>query len=277
MHAHLRVIFDGTDVTLANVIFAAGLPVRGVLYDANLYPVTREAKRDTEDERIWIVKIGFVNPKPNDKKDQPDGATKYNVQISGSSVPYEEETHVDKNGNIITNTNGEPFNPPLTKVRYDLQVNCSYFVLAPDWATIDGCVGKSNSAAVTLTINGSTRSFATNTLKLDSYTWSADVDSKQTKVVQIQLVLLYRVDTWQYKVPNKSFYKKVSGELKPILYDDLGTTLTDGNPLKGQPIAEPAYLSSAGAVLAAGATAYLVPVDIIVTTSFASLLSEIST
>ncbi len=212
------------------------VPVRGVADNGVLYPTKRKARRDPDDERIWILSVSYVNPKPTDKKDQPPGSTKYNVKISMNSEKYEETTHIDNAGKVILNCVKEPLDPPLTRVKSDSSWNISYHVAAPDWATLNACKDNANNANITLTINGSNKTFANGTLKLDAYGFDADVDSNGTAVCNVNLTLLERVDGWATKFAQKSFCMYGSdGKIRRIKYDDVPNPPTDSNAtLKGQ-------------------------------------------
>src|SRR5262249_10161732 len=157
-----------------------------------------------------------------------------------------------RDGNPILNVNDEPIQPPLTRVEYDEQANVSFYTIAPDFPTMDLCRGKSNDATVTLTLTTLiitvtdpstdppttttstrtvTRTFAPETLKLDSTTWGLVYDSNGDRVVQVNLVFLYKKDTWVQNVPQISFYKQDENgtrdehgraKLYPITERDIG-------------------------------------------------------
>jgi hypothetical protein len=102
-------------------------------------------------------------------------------------------------------------------------------------------------------------------LKLDRTSWTLAYASDGSKVVQMTLGLLYRVDGWTVLVENTSRFVNVSGKLYPI---------PDSN---GQPTSELQYISADGThVLDDGDDVAILTFNIVETTDFAPLLDGIS-
>ena len=261
-----QVFFDAPDANAYQAILAQDIPAPNELLDATALRVANvKAKQNADDPSIFDVDVTYTPISPNQVQLKPPGATKWNVEISGNSISWQEEVHQDKNQAPIVNTNKEPINPPLQKTGRDERIQVSYFCTVPEWAIIDGCRGKSNDAAITLNINGQSRTFAVNTLKLDETAWGRVLDANGAFAVQISLIFLYRKDDWSEKIPNLSYYSKNSaGKLVPFV---------DAN---GQPNTVPTYLDEHGKPLADGASVYFLSFDIVETTSFSSLLSELT-
>jgi hypothetical protein len=269
-----RVYFDGPDANAADAIYASGIPPKGSrLGSTNLYCAQRKAKVDPGDAAVFIVDVIFITP-DFQQQEKPPESTKWNVQITGSSVAWQEEVERDKNKKIILNIVNESPSPKLVKVNYDEQINVSFTCDVPDWATIDGCRGKSNDTEIVLTINGSARAFAAKTLKLDSTSWALIYDAAGVLRVQFNLTFLYRVDTWTEKVPQISYnyINLINGKVTPITADIVGGADGDKTPVN-----HPYYLDDNGQPLhTTGDAVVTYDADIVETTSFATLLTEIA-
>jgi len=106
---------------------------------------------------------------------QPSDASQWNIKIalSGSKVVqpayfgYNTDTSTAE---AVTNSANQSYDPPPQKTWYDEQITVSYNTTSPpDFSTLRGCV---NSATVSFTIQGVSRSFDANQLLLDEYSLS---------------------------------------------------------------------------------------------------------
>ena len=168
--------------------------------------------------------------------------------------------HRDALGMPVWNTSKELV--PVPKRYYDERINVSFHVTVPEWSVIDACRGKVNSASITFTVNGASRTFAAKTLLLDSDSFTLVYDQQGNKAINYRYLLLYRKDGWEYKVENKSYtHLDTGGKRVPWL---------DSN---GQPEKEPVAMLSSGNRCDTGDAVYLITKTIYSDVSFTSLLT----
>jgi len=295
---HYRVFFDGADANAADAVYAPGIPVKGQRLGTTACYVSRRSARQIDGEsNVFIVEITYSTiPAQQQQKPEPRpaNATKWNIDVSGSSVAWQEEIHEDRDGKPITNVNSEPVQPALTCTETDEQINVSFNTVEPDFQSIDECRGKCNDAPITLTLTTykvtipgdpnadpptpdtyktqtATITYPAESLKLDSTSWSQVYDGTD-KVMKMNLVFLYKSDGWVEHVPNMSYYKRVdaggSDKLAPITEKDIGGR-TDN------PVSQAQYIGGNGELLKPGDKIYKLDFYTVYKTSFATLLSEI--
>ncbi|MCL2646020.1 MAG: hypothetical protein FWD61_03325 [Phycisphaerales bacterium] len=294
---HYRVFFDGPDAYAANAVYSPGIPAPDErLGTTNLYVSNRSSRQDDNDPSVWIVEIvysTYPDQQQKPKEPRPEGAKKWNIDLSATSVAYQEDVHQDRDGKAILNVNDEPV--AQTRTETDEQINVSFHTHKPDFEAIDLCLGKCNDAPITLTLTTykvvtpgdeetpdtvewqtTTRTFAPETLKLDARSWNLVYDDGD-KVTKINLVFLYKKDTWASKIPNLSYFKQgPNGEtdekgrkkLFPITERDIGGT-TDN------PVNAPQYLDANGKIIPPGSPIVTFTANMVPVTSFSTLLEEI--
>jgi hypothetical protein len=205
---------------------------------------------------------------------QPPSANKWNISVEAEGVSYLEPVYADRDGKVIGNSALTGFDPPLVKEYFDELITVTYTTNAANMAAWDTEIpparGKINSDTVTLTIEGVTRSFVPETLKLGNARYGVTLGMSETgeleKQFRVLLPLIYRYDTWTRRIVDQGFYELNSSsfELEPIL---------DAN---GQMVAQPVPLDGSGARLAYPATdAVLLEFDIEETTAFNTFLADI--
>jgi hypothetical protein len=224
-------------------------------------------RRNAKDPYRFDATITYTVFQPGQQQPKPDAATdatKWNVQISGTFAPFEVPVYKDKNNKPLWNTNKEPI--PYSKTKYDEQITVTFYVQQPEWGVVDLCIGHANAESVTMTISGSTRTLAINTLKLDRVDWSEEFDADGNAVTRYTYIFLYRIDTWDVRIPNASYYRKITsgadaGKLTPWL---------DAN---GQPKQAITYMDADGNEITTG-DMHLLTFEV-TTVTFATLLSDI--
>jgi hypothetical protein len=282
-----RVYFDDVDARAADALAAPMIPVWGqqltpyLLYVSNL-----RARQDPDDPTVFIVEVTYSTLEISQQTQKPPGATKWNVEISGTSVAVQEAVEKDRSGKLIVNVLNEPISPALTKVLYDEQIVVSYYCDNPDWSALDLCRGKVNDGAVTLTINATTvpdatdaatvatkRVFGSELLKLDSTSWNVVYDATGNKVVQMHLTFVYRADGWAEDVPAMSYFQlDGSGTYTPILMKDTPDGKSDDN----NQVSHPYHISGAGhAIFTTSDDVHTDTFLIVEKTPFSILLREI--
>jgi hypothetical protein len=153
---YFQVMFDAVNATGNDAAYASGIPLRGSrLGSSNLFASNYKIDQEKEDPRLFYVDVTYKTPQRNQQQSPPDGTgatDKFNVEISGASVPYEARIAVDTDGKQTLNAAGIPLDPPLTRVLYDEEIQVNYYVQQPEWTVLDTCRGKTNTSAVTMTI-----------------------------------------------------------------------------------------------------------------------------
>jgi hypothetical protein len=239
--------------------------------------------QNTEDPTIWIVTCTYTTAAPQQMGTKPADVSKYNVDISGTFVPRDFEVSDDVSGNAIVNTANDLVTG-ITRTDYDEQISVSFHCRAPDWGTIDTCKGSVNSESITIIINGSARTLAALTVKVENINWALVYDADQAKTVRVDLILMYRKkETWVHKIPSMGFNKlDTAGNKTPITIGDVNVAngLAAGD--RGDEfITNPVYLDETGAILPNGsAIVYINGTDGVHEldeVDFTTLLSEIST
>jgi hypothetical protein len=140
---------------------------------------------------------------------------------------FEHPIFVDKDGNPIVNSAGDPYDPPLTEEVVHLVIRFS-----KNYATLPAFFGYSNY------INNATwQTFAAYMVKFN-IPRAEELPSQYLASTYWKFDFEFEVnpETWLRKVPNVGFNQLVSGTLKPIL-------------IGGQPPTIPQFLNSSGAVL----------------------------
>lgn len=242
-----------------------------------------DPKQDESDPRIFIVTCTYTARGPQQLGLKPANQTKYNVDIAGSIILRQYEADRDVNNKTIVCSNGcDPISGIMLPA-YDEQINVSFHTRTPDWATLESCKGCSNNAPVTLSINGSNRTFANHTLKLENWAWSLEYDPEMLKTVRMDLVFMYRNENWTLQVADKGFHTKTGSgnttNAQPITMGMYNAAMgaTGNATLDGTIKGTPTYLDGSGGILTAGSNVTLLPFENVKKVSFTTLLAEIST
>jgi hypothetical protein len=265
--------------TAATAAKASGIPAIGTAATvSSLYTEVSnvEAMRVDNEPYFFDVSVTYETPS-NEQPANPTSGQKWNVSVSVSGVPYEENVGVDKLGRDIKNSAGDPFPDGVTKTYWDQEIQISFNSNLVDVSNIDACLGKSNSATVTATINGQNFSWGTQsvaypggtmtvgTLKLVGATYSTKIGDDGQDYWDISYTFHYRSDGWVRKVQDMGF-KELKGtapnQTRELIRDDQGNELN-----------APAFLNGTGGKLAAGGTVVLIPFKIDDTVSFSSLFT----
>jgi hypothetical protein len=265
-----KVIFDDDTAIPRDALYATGIPAAfAQLSTYQLFVANRDAKQKTEDPRVWHVTVVYKSPGSGNSEPRPEEATdhtKWNVEVSGEAVPFEEMQHRDAAGKPVLLTTGEAVAVP--KRYYDERITVSFHVKVPQWAVVDACRGKVNDAEITFTVNGASRTFAAGSLLLDSDSFSLIYDSNGDKAINYRYLLCYRKDLWTYKVENKSLYRLDTGTSKLVRW-------TDNTIDKSPYVSSPVPMKADGTRCASGEDVHLISATVYAAVSFTALLAEI--
>ncbi len=256
------------DARNATGLPAYGAQLEGIGGPVQMWVTAKTANQTDKDPAVWTVDVVYSTIDPTTQMppapDDFSSGDKFGVEVQMRGIPYAEEIQVDKDNKVICNTNNEPINPRLTATKYDRALHVSFYSDKVPQTTIDACIGCSNNSSVTMTVGSDVLTFAVNTLLFSDYSWVANFDQAGDKWLKFDYDFTYRKDTWTQHVPNMSYYSSTaSGSLSPIL------------DAMCQPVSEPRYLSSLGAILAPGSSAYLLAFNTVTQQSFSALLTDI--
>jgi hypothetical protein len=242
-----RVEFDGPGSTFIDAINATttsngSVPAFGHARGA-LRLTAKDGSQIESNSRLWDVTCTYSLPQPGDEQKPDDERTKWAIDITFGSQPYEKE--IQKNpadDKAIVNAVGDPITG-VTDTDYDEVLNVAFTSETGMFDVIDAMKGKVNNSAITVTINGEEITYPAGTLKFLEYSIQYVLDGSMVIYPRLTLKFLYRADGWTRKIANKGFRKLVSSVPTWIKDDD------------GRDITEPVYLTADGtAKLAAGAT-----------------------
>jgi hypothetical protein len=264
-----RVKFDGTGSTLIDALNATTVSdgsvppfgdARGVLILTG-----KDGSQLGEDSRLWDVTCTYTLPQPGEEQKPDDGRTRWAINISFSSQPYEKEIQFNPaDGKPILNAAHDPISGVMD-TESDEVLNVAFTSESGLFDVIDATKGTVNDADLTLTINGEEVVYPAGTLKFLDYTREYVLDASQEIYPRLTLRFLYRTDGWVRGIANKGFRKLVSGVPTWIKDDD------------GRDITEPVYLTADGtAKLASGSVVNTIDLDPI-ESDFTDLLAGVQT
>jgi hypothetical protein len=225
----------------------------------------KDPQQQESSPRDWMVGCQYKIPLPGQEQRPDDPSVdRWAIDISGTSITYEEEiNHFD-----IT-VGSEVFTLPIrnstgdwirgvTEPKSDEDLTVAYTCVEIPWDVMKACRNKSNDRVITLTINGVVRTFAINTLRLDTTAWTATINpdiADPTVYPRLTLRFLYREDNWDHKLPNRSFFHLLEDGTKE-------ENTVDGTPPppngSGVPLSDPQPIDPYGQLIPEGE-----PIDII--------------
>jgi hypothetical protein len=165
------------------------------------------------------------------------------VKLSLGGVAYSQVTWFDKDNKAIVNSAGQPFDPSLTKVFYDMKIGLSWqTITTPPVDLIFAALGNVNSDTVVLAAGGWSHTFTQRQLKLEDA--SVDFDFQGGQLYwSVSLSMLARSDMFVDVLLDQGYATADgSGNL---------TTVTDES---GAALNAPVRLNGSGGLLAFGAT-----------------------
>jgi hypothetical protein len=254
---------NATEYTPPGGVETPGVPADGTPLTAgsNIVVTQKVATPKQESPRVVLVEVTYSVPTSNFTIFPPDEeTTKWNISIEAEGVSYTESVHKTAStatsaNKGIRNSRDRAFNPPLVKEYFDELVAVTYTTNAAslsDWDDeIPPARGKINSDVVELTVDGLTRTFPAETLKLGHARYGVTIGfsfaGELEKQYRVYLPLMYRADTWTRRVVDQDV----------------------------DPTGEIVYLDGSGGELAAGADAVLLDFEIEETTAFLDFLYDI--
>jgi hypothetical protein len=189
----------------------------------------------------------------------PSESEPWEIEFRSESQEIVQDAYQDKDGNKITNSAGQPFDPSLMETIYDEEISIGFKTYSAPWSAIQSCLGKTNSGGCSFTILGISRSFSDNCLKLTEGNYEPYYGQGVT-AWKVSLKFHHRPDTYTRHVLDAGFYQLVSGQLKII------------NDSSGNPVNAPAYLDGSGAV---STSAHFLDFNIEEQTDFSGLFTGI--
>lgn len=259
--------FDDKATPLASALTASvggtAIPHKGTV-SGGLTVTQVEARRDRDNPTLAQVTVTWGIPSDGGgggSGGEGDPGVKWNATISVEGVEFRETVTQDKDGKNIENSAKQPFDPPLEQTYYDEQVTVSFNSWLVDLNNIEATRGKINSASVTMTVNGLTRTFAAKTLKLTAAKYTTTVGDGGQTYWDIDYTLLYRKDGWKRKVVDRGYYERIGGKLIQI------------KDQYGEPVTSPSYLDGTGKKLSQGADAVLKEFELDKDVSFTGLFT----
>lgn len=202
--------------------------------------VTQKEVEQTEDDPTqWKVTVTYtlpipgVEPAPSDPTGQ-----RWAIEININTIAYEYEIQQNVFGSQIVNTAGDPIEN-VTVPRYSEELTISFTADVIDWSGVDlsfGTLGRgsTNSVAVTMTINGQSRTFAIGTLLFQNFSFSIVQDPTAVNYPRVTYRLSWRADGWDRVLANKGVNGLVasSGAKFPLI------------DARGNQVSSPVYLAT---------------------------------
>lgn len=207
----------------------------------------KSAKRDTSSGKVdpyrFIITAVYS---PANFGSGPSGSTTNSkgIRVNISGVEQTILTQLTTDGQQITNAVGDIYPDPIEVTIYDEQISIEYEADSLDFTKIANARGMVNDAAITLSLPQGTKTFARTfeegTLLCKSIDYGVTVPKngeEGDEVWGVKVVLLYRFDGWDKKIPEKGYRWKLSGgaltdwQDSAAYLDEDGYKLAAGSPL----------------------------------------------
>lgn len=203
-----------------------------VLSDGSVGQIKRvNVRRDQDHPSLFLALVDCGKP------DDPNPGERWDCTFSSTGVPVTETVYEDDNPgdpDAYVSSSHEPFDPAREKTYFHEQITIAFKTKTPPTA-IDGCRGKYNDAAFSITIAGLTKSYPQYTLLLRTADYSHS-DQDGTTVWSISLSLEYKAAGWRsVRILDAGFDELIDGVRRPIL-----------DPVSSMPINTPHFLNGAG-------------------------------
>ncbi len=230
---------------------ASGIPAWGAQFSEfstsyNLYVLEKSAVMDSNDANgiAWIVTVTYKTPSADALF--PNNGTGHKWQVLKSLTPYPVEVPLqrDLNGKPLVNCINEPIRPNPTDVVYDQEVRVNFLTDQLDQTSIDACLNKLNSTAITLTIAGCNWVASPSTLKFLNAPVVETYNQDGNIIGSVGMLFMYRSNGWTAQYPNLSYNYATSSGATP-------TPILDGGSITAS---DPRYLDSLGGTITAGGT-----------------------
>lgn len=184
-----------------------------------------------QDSQLVYIVTGTYTPDDQAGPEQANDAGNWGIDFSVATVPVVIDVGRDRDGEILTDTAGQPLQ--LKRTLYDEEITVTWKTLTPPASAITDCKGRINAAACSFTINGVTRNFATQTLKMTDGGYHTTTENG-SKIWNVSLKFVEHTDTWAMEVPmvDRPHYLDDDGNLSAYdgtLYtlDEDGKQVTD--------------------------------------------------
>lgn len=228
-----NVLTDDPNESAANVRAASGLPLPGEVYpdDAAAYVVDRSARQPDETTLLWEVTVTYAF-----QVVEPDDPLDMSPVIRWESGLYTRAIHRDKDGDAITNSAGDFFDPPSMAEFPIAQVTVTKNLTAVPSAILT-IIGAVNTDA--FTIDGV--SVGIGNARVSAVSISELRIEQGTSFRQVTLGIELRNGGWKLARLDEGLRINDSGVLKDIVVED-----EDGNEERAS---APVPLDGSGAVL----------------------------
>jgi len=199
--------------------------------DASLSVSAIRTTRRQDEPLVWEVQITFTTTDNGEDESEPPEDSEseiWGVRIAFSGVAVNETVNEDNAGFPIVNSAQQFFDPCPEKTYYYEQITvsfrCTQDGIGDVFSAIQSARGKINSGTVTLTVNGLSRAFAAEKLKLVTADYNTTTDGGTT-FWEVNYTFIYRDTGWTLHLLNHGMYKRVAGELVNIK-DKYGNDIT---------------------------------------------------
>jgi hypothetical protein len=161
----------------------------------------------------------------------PEPGEKWNVRVSVTGAEYVAPTSIDRNGDQITNSVGDLFNPPAMKQGFDEIITVSWQSDEVDIEDLSAARGKVNSDAFSITVRNWTKSFTEDQVKVGNITYDTVLGVDGEEYWNVSVPLLYRSDEWITKLEDKGYRKKLDDDSLSEYLDTEVYLASDGTQL----------------------------------------------
>lgn len=211
-----NVLSDDPNESAATVRTASGLPLPGAVYpdDAAAYVIDRSARQPDESTLLWEVTVTYAF-----QVEEPEDPLDMNPVIRWESGLYTRAIHRDKDGDAITNSAGDFFDPPSMAEFPVAQVTVTKNLTAVPSAILT-IIGAVNTDA--FTIDGV--SVGIGNARISAVSISEVKIEQETAFRQVTLGIELRNGGWKLARLDEGLRIKDGTELKDIIVKD-----EDGN------------------------------------------------
>lgn len=259
--------------TIIQKAYSLGVPRKGDLYPGDSL-LRCEAPVDVRPlgPLLYQVTATYKTPTSTDETQTTDDPISRPASAEWSFVKSDVDIDTDASGKPLTNANGEPFDPPLTRAQNDpvltITRNERSFnpALATSYMAQGGAVNKGG-------FYGSKPGQA----RIENITASSERTENGRKYVRVTYEIHFREDGWKRRVLHKGFTIRANlesiAEGTPIVgrTKDPAVFIVRARDAKGMPVAEPVLLNAAGWALGPNESAVYLTFDIHPTKDFSRL------
>lgn len=220
---------DAIETTISEVLSSAGLPANGELLSGTSLRARRECTRRDNAPHLFDITINWEIPQTGgtNLEPKPESGGFWNVEVSSTGAPYQEEVFTDVNGLPMLNSAGDRYPSGVMLDYYDEEYIVSFNTDTLPITAIAAARGKLNAESLTINVKGVSRTFAPKTVKLINAPWKFVydwTDDPSNPDFSGQIVLHYRSIGWKVYKLDEGLYE-IGTDGKAIIKDAAGDAM----------------------------------------------------